>query len=79
VGLDEKLSVRAADVFDVNVMVRIAGVKGQEFDWWGISVFDEMVDEPFIGDDCCQLGKAVQTFADFGRQRERVEFSLENV
>jgi hypothetical protein len=48
-------------------------------DWWGISVFDEMVDEPFIGDDCCQLREVVHAFADFGRQRERVEFSLENV
>jgi hypothetical protein len=26
----------------------------------GISVFGEMADEPFIGDDWCQLGKAVQ-------------------
>jgi hypothetical protein len=47
-------------------------VKGQEFNWWGISVVDEMVDEPFIGDDCCQLGKTVNAFADFGRLRERI-------
>jgi hypothetical protein len=38
-----------------------------------------MVDEPFIGDDCCQLWKVVHVFADFGRERERVELSLENV
>jgi hypothetical protein len=73
------ISMRVADVFDANVMDRIAGVKDQEFDWWGVSVFDEMVDEPFIGDDWCQFGKAVHVFADFGRQREILEFSRENV
>jgi hypothetical protein len=54
------LSMRVTDVFDANVMDRIAGVKGREFDWWGISVVD------------CQLGKAVNAFADFGRLRERI-------
>jgi hypothetical protein len=71
--------MRVADAFDANVMGRVACVKRLECDWWGISVFDEMVDEPFIGDDCCQLWKVVHAFADFGRQRERVELSLENV
>jgi hypothetical protein len=46
-----------ADVFDANVMGRIAC--GRVCDCWGISVFDDMADEPFIGDDCCQLDKAV--------------------
>jgi hypothetical protein len=45
---------------------------------WGISVFGEMIDEPIIGDDCCQLWKAVHACAAFGRQRETVEFSVEN-
>jgi hypothetical protein len=54
------LSVRVADVFDANVMGRIACVKGRECDWWGMFVFDDIVDEPFIGDDCCQLEKAYE-------------------
>jgi hypothetical protein len=51
--------MRVADVFDSNAMGRIACVKGRECDWWGISILDDIVDEPFFGDDCCQLGRAV--------------------
>jgi hypothetical protein len=40
-GCGEMLSIRVTDVFDANVMNHIVGVKG--FDWWGISVVDEMV------------------------------------
>jgi hypothetical protein len=60
-----------ADVFDANVMGRVPWVKRLECDWWGISVDDEIVDEPFIGDDCCQLWKVVHAFADFGIQKEK--------
>jgi hypothetical protein len=36
----------------------------------GTSVFDEMLDKPFIGDYTC-LWKAVLAFVDFGGERER--------
>jgi hypothetical protein len=41
-------------------------------------VFDEILDEPFMGDDV-SLGKAVFSFAGFDRQKRRVETCLDNV
>jgi hypothetical protein len=73
-GVDEALSVRVADLFDTNTIdnprqcdgsCRI-GETGGSVLGGGISVFGEMLDERFIGDDA-SLGKAVYDFADFGK------------
>jgi hypothetical protein len=46
----------------------------------GKSVFGEMLDEPFIGDECCQLREGHHAFAYFTRQREKSRnYSRDNV
>jgi hypothetical protein len=55
------LSVRAADVFDAKAVNNQRerdgscrmGDKAGSVLCSGISVFGEMLDEPFIGNDCC--------------------------
>jgi hypothetical protein len=47
-------SVRAADLFDTKAINNLENVAGR-----GKSVFDKMLDDPFISDDTT-LGKAVE-------------------